>query len=569
MDGRRAALAFAECSLARSFHRPALQKEHRRTPDFFRNNSQHGCSARDAGIDTPSISDAHGFFISAERLALRDAAAFGGALLSAGLRGNYTVKNFGKYFLASTAVIALGGVAHAADLPVYTKAPASLAPASCTNAEQFITTDCLLSYYGITVYGTVDIGGGYESHGTPFNSSIITGVEELLQKNSNKPQWLLTPNGMAQSNIGIKGNESIAPGLNFVFDLNFGFDPYSMTAANGPNSLLQNNGVPLATQSSNADSSRAGQFYNSVGYAGLSSTTYGTLTVGRQNSLELDGVNAYDPMGGSYAFSVIGWQGTADGGGDTEDARISTSVKYRADVGDNWFRIGAMTQIGGYDNNNATQGEYGFQVGKDFDLGASGKLSLDGIWTYDKGAVKSTALAAGSAAYAADPYTLGATISDDQSVMLLAKYTYQKLKLYGGYEFISMANPSSPLTSGFTDVAGIPVLFSNISQASFVNDEHLQIMWTGARYAFTSTLDAGVAYYHYDQNSYGKTFCTNTSASTCAGTLDAVSINVDWQFAKKFDAYAGVMYSQVHNGLANGYLYTNNWAPTAGLRFRF
>jgi predicted porin len=486
------------------------------------------------------------------------------------MRG-YTVKNFGKIFLASTAAIALcGAAAHAADLPVYTKAPPPpLAPTSCTSPEQFIVTDCPLSYYGITVYGTIDVGGGYESHGAPFNSSIITGVEELVQKNSNKPLWLLTPGGLSQSNIGIKGNESITPGLNFIFDLNFGFDPYSMTAANGPNSLLENNGVPLASQSSNADSSRAGQFYNAVGYAGLTSPTYGTLTIGRQNSLELDGVNAYDPMGGSYAFSVIGWQGTAVGGGDTEDARVSTAVKYRADVGDNWFRVGAMAQIGGYEQNNGTQGEYGFQIGKDFDLGASGKLSFDTIWTYDKGAVKSTALAAGSAAYAANPDTLGATISDDTSVMLLVKYSYQQLKLYGGYEFISFANPSSPLTSGFTDIAGIPVLLSNISQTGFVNDEHLQIMWTGARYAFTSTVDAGVAYYHYDQNSYGKTFCANTSAATCAGTLDAVSINVDWQFAKKFDAYAGIMYSQVHNGLASGYLYTNNFAPTAGLRFRF
>jgi hypothetical protein len=132
-----------------------------------------------------------------------------------------------------------------------------------------------------------------------------------------------------------------------------------------------------------------------------------------------------------------------------------------------------------------------------------------------------------------------------------------------------MANPSSPLTSGFTDIAGIPVLFSNISQTGFANDEHLQVMWTGARYAFSSTVDAGIAYYHYDQNSYGKTYCADSSASTCAGTLDAVSLNVDWQFAKKFDAYAGIMFSQVHNGLANGYLYTNNFAPSAGLRFRF
>ena len=483
------------------------------------------------------------------------------------------MKTFGKLLLTSTAAMALCGAAHAADLPTYYKATptpaAPLAPASCTNAADFILTDCALAYYGITVYGTIDIGGGYETHGTPFNRNIITGVEELVQKNSNRPLWLLTPNGLTQSNIGIKGNESITPGLNFIFDLNFGFDPYSLTAANGPKSLLDNNGVPLAAQSSNADSSRAGQFYNAVGYAGLSSSTYGTLTLGRQNSLELDGVNAYDPMGGSYAFSVIGWQGTAVGGGDTEDARISTAVKYRLNVGDDWFRVGAMAQVGGYEQNNATQGEYGAQLGKDFDFGASGKLSVDGIFTYDKGAVKSASLAAGTAAFAAAPGTLAATISDDTSGMLLAKYTYQRLKLFAGYEFISFANPSSPLTSDFTNIAGIPVLFSNISQTGFVHDEHLQIMWTGARYAFTSTLDGGVAYYHYDQNSFGKTFCADNSASTCAGTLDAVSVNVDWKFAKKFDVYAGMMFSQVRNGLANGFLFRSNFAPTAGLRFQF
>jgi predicted porin len=567
MNDRRAALAFAQCGLAHRFHRPELRISASQT--FQNQFSAWIRCARDACIDVLSIMKFTEVSLASSGV-LCEMPPHSAALYCAGIRRGYTVKNFGKSVLASTAAIALCGVAYAADLPVYTKAPPPpLAPTSCTSAEQFIVTDCPLTYYGITVYGAIDIGGGYETHGTPFNKDLHTGVEELVQKNSNRAQWLLTPNGLSQSNIGIKGTEFIAPGLNFVFDLNFGFDPYSLNAANGPKSVLDNNGVPLALQSSNADSSRAGQFYNGVGYGGLSSPTYGTLTVGRQNSLELDGVNAYDPMGGSYAFSVIGWQGTAVGSGDTEDARVSTSVKYRGDVGDHWFRVGAMAQVGGYEQNNAAQDEYGAQIGKDFDFGASGKLSLDGIWTNDKGAVKSTMLAAGSAAFAANPNTLGATISDDSSVMLLAKYTYHQLKLFGGYEFISFANPSTPLTSGFTNVAGIPILFGNISQTSFVNDEHLQIMWAGARYAFTDTLDAGVAYYHYDQNSFGKTFCANTSASTCAGTLDAVSLNVDWQFAKKFDAYAGFMYSQVHNGLANGYLFTNNFAPTAGLRFRF
>jgi hypothetical protein len=51
--------------------------------------------------------------------------------------------------------------------------------------------------------------------------------------------------------------------------------------------------------------------------------------------------------------------------------------------------------------------------------------------------------------------------------------------------------------------------------------------------------------------------------------IRAVSFVVDWQFAKKFDAYAGLMFSQVNGGLANGFLHRNTIDPTVGLRFRF
>jgi predicted porin len=481
------------------------------------------------------------------------------------------VKNFGKILVASTAAIALCGAAQASDLPVYTKAPPPLTPAplvSCTSAVQFFVTDCPLTYYGITVYGTIDVGGGWESHGAPFNGNFPTGVSELINKqNRRTSMWLATPNGLSQSNIGIKGKEAITSGLDFVFDLNFGFDPYSLSSADAPASLRSNNGVPLALQNTNADSSRAGQFYNGVGYAGFSSA-YGTLTFGRQNSLNLDGVNAYDPMGGSYAFSVIGWSGTTAGTGDTEDSRVTTAVKYRADVY-NWFRVAAIVQAGGYNDGNAAQSEWGAQIGKDIDLGAYGKLSLDAIYTEDKGAVKAAALSA--AQNLAFPGTLAATISDNNSVMLLGKYTYHQLRLYAGYEYVTFANPSSPVTTGFTGIGGIPYAFANITQTTFKINEHLQVSWAGARYAITPSLDAGIAYYHYDQNSFHVGgFCNSAAvASSCSGQLNAASFDIDWQFAKKFDLYGGVMYSAVAGGLANGYQVFNNWAPTAGLRFRF
>ena len=97
----------------------------------------------------------------------------------------------------------------------------------------------------------------------------------------------------------------------------------------------------------------------------------------------------------------------------------------------------------------------------------------------------------------------------------------------------------------------------------------MDIAWIGARYAFTDTLDIGAAY-HYTQPSYNAFSCNSAAISSkCAGTMNAVSFDADWRFAKKFDVYAGVMYSKVNGGLANGYLYTSNLAPTAGLRFRF
>jgi hypothetical protein len=37
-------------------------------------------------------------------------------------------------------------------------------------------------------------------------------VDHLIQKYSNRSRWDLAPNGLTQSNIGIKGNEPLTPG---------------------------------------------------------------------------------------------------------------------------------------------------------------------------------------------------------------------------------------------------------------------------------------------------------------------------------------------------------------------
>jgi predicted porin len=107
------------------------------------------------------------------------------------------------------------------------------------------------------------------------------------------------------------------------------------------------------------------------------------------------------------------------------------------------------------------------------------------------------------------------------------------------------------------------------NNTAFAIHRDFQVLWTGAKYAATPDLDLIAAYYHEQQNSFAANHCTDSSQSSCSGSLDAVSFLVDWRFAKRWDAYAGMMYSQVRNGLANGFLSTSAIDPTLGVRFQF
>src|ERR1700730_18061044 len=148
--------------------------------------------------------------------------------------------------IAGLIALATASEASAADDFIATKAaPAASAqalsqPATCSSPEDFIATKCPLTWNGITLYGTIDAGVSWRSHGAPFNGTSAPGVDYLIQKYSNRPRWELGPNGLTQSNIGITGKEPLAPGWDFIFDLQAGFDPYSLHLANGPHSLAQN-----------------------------------------------------------------------------------------------------------------------------------------------------------------------------------------------------------------------------------------------------------------------------------------------------------------------------------------
>jgi len=457
-------------------------------------------------------------------------------------------------------------IAEAADLPAKAPPPDS-APSCFASAASYFEAspvECPLTWNGITLYGAVDIGAAYHSHGVPFNAYYPNGVEELISKNSNGWRYTLLPNALGQSHIGIKGEEPIGSNWSFIFNLQTGFDPYSLQLANGPKSLVQNNTSPLDAQSANGDSSRAGQIFNTVAYGGVTNSALGTLTVGRQDSLILDYLARYDAMAAAPAFSVIGASSTAGGAGDTEDARYNTSVQYAKSIGA--FHLAALYQFGGYSQGNGSNGAIEAQFGGDF-----GGFSFEAIASKVRDAVSLSNYAVSPLPTGVSVDNLKATLSNNTSGVIMLRYRYRAVTFYGGFEVIEFQNPSDAYPQGFTTLGGYTVLPGAVNTTEYDLAKILRIAWIGAKVAVRDDLDVAAAVYHYNQNNYNTATCTNggLSSSKCAGTLDAASAMVDYRVTKRLDAYAGLMWSRVAGGLASGYLNFQNVGPTVGLRFQF
>jgi hypothetical protein len=543
-----------------------------------------------------------------------------------------------KTIRLSTAIAAMvvAGATYAtgafADEPMVAKAPMTYVPppsVACGSVNDFFLTACPLSWYGVTFFGIVDVGGGYETRGTPFDPNHPTGQLYVVgaggtNATNRTPGFVLAPNALSQSNVGFRVNEPIAPGgWSFVAEAGLAFDPYSALLANAPQAEFNSIHVPENQQAVPYDSSRWG-WLAAQNYAGVSSPTFGTLTFGRLNAPETDGINAYDPLGASYAFSLIGYSGKTAGGGDTEDARWTTAIKYRVNIGD--FRLVAMGQpIGGgqagYNAFNPNNGAFSGGIGGDIKHLVPGVISLDAIGTFEKDAVNWSTLFPGQGIANGWPTTfpaggLKATLSNNTAFMALAKWSFGSwgnttppvvgkaapaptgpsgipLTLYAGYEWIQFSNPSDPVTSSFRDdgfqfnfvnAAG-SVLSGNgttIANNAFnaacgsgtgCTSEIFQVMWTGAKYGITKDLDIVGAYYHYIQSTYvNGVNCTPSAAannSRCAGWFDEYSLVLDWRFLPKWDTYIGTTWSAAFGGLANGDIARNNLSTVAGVRFRF
>ncbi len=169
-------------------------------------------------------------------------------------------------------------------------------------------------------------------------------------------------------------------------------------------------------------------------------------------------------------------------------------------------------------------------------------------------------------------------VTDNTAIMVAAKYSWDRFRFFAGYEHILMQNPTHPLGVGATAQGGY--VLSEVEDNNLDSDKIVQVYWTGVKYAVDSKTDVTLSYYREDQNDFRVPATCSPEAgyrSSCAGTLDEVSLYADHHFTRHFDGYAGIAYSDVTGGLAIAiphgpgvpYYANNNTAPTAGVRYVF
>jgi predicted porin len=429
-----------------------------------------------------------------------------------------------------------------------------------------ITGEDSLTWQGITFYGVIDIGVQYDTHSAPFTPYRPSASGNIVRQNGRQSVVGLTPSNMGQSRVGLQGTEALLDDWSAVFQIETFFNPQSGEIADSLKSLTVNNGRSLTDQTVGVDGSSAGQAFQTA-WVGFKSARFGTLTFGRQTTLLLDGTIKYDPNYNASAFGLLGASNTYSGGGAQEDNRLDSTVKYHVGFSD-LVHFGALYKFSGAAGSANTV--FQADVGADY-AGAS----ADAYYSKENSAITATSLSAAQvmqlpALGYSISNSLAATISDNTAYAFMASYRFDPVKFLAGYEHIVYTNPNTPLSAGFRNIGGYILAF--VTNNAYNSSKKVQVYWTGVRYTVTPHLDLTAAYYGYRQNAYGTgalSGCTTSAHSVCSGSFEAYSIDADYRFNIHFDAYLGVMYSGVHDGVASGYLFTTNINPTVGVRYKF
>ncbi|MDE2344048.1 MAG: porin [Betaproteobacteria bacterium] len=407
-----------------------------------------------------------------------------------------------------------------------------------------------VAHADVTLYGILDLGVAELTHAGNFSPTFVTGASPT---GAGSYQKLGTTIGMMnggeyQTRWGIKGSEDLGNGSQAFFRLES-----AISASNGmiASSGLAGAGLPNKSASMVVDTSLNGQLFGRAALVGLSNNDLGTLTLGRQNSLELDiitGISGgYDPVN-AQMFSPINFSGFYGGGGATDSARVDNSVKYSKNFGD--WGLNVLYGIGGMAGNTSArstgEASFGYE-GKRFGFELAAQEAQD------------------STNIVSDPTagTVGAQFLNLKSFTGTLRYqVIDPLKLTAGYQRIQWSTPGNPAADAtLSQVYGYTINPLNAFTGEFIGEKNYNIYWVGGKYQVTRAFRLSAGYYdaQLQSGNYNSVNGFNGGATKVqpSGSDQYLSLLADYDLSKRTNLYAGLMFDKKSGGQIPG-------GPTGG-----
>ena len=345
----------------------------------------------------------------------------------------------------------------------------------------------------VTLYGLLDAGISYTNNvrvGTGQGSGNVAMSNAMMQSD----RW------------GLRGSEDLGGGLKAVFVLENGF-----TLSNGK-------------------LGQGGREFGRSAYVGLSSTTLGTLTLGRQNEFMYDYVGHmafenFNGAGGNVFAHVM------DNDNMIGSFRINNAVKYTSQT------YNGLTFGGLYGFSNQASG---FANNRAYSFGAM----------YDNGPIKAAlgyTQVNNSNSTGASINTGGAVDSSSTDGSADAPFTAQRQRTFGGglnYTF-GPANVGFVITdTKLNNATGFTAGSSNLSaaNAAYVHFTNYEV---NAHYSLTPALTLGAAYTY----TTGK---FNNALNSASPKWNQFGLLADYGLSKRTDVYAAANYIHLSGGLAPG-----------------
>jgi len=427
----------------------------------------------------------------------------------------------------------------------------------------------------VTFYGVLDAGVAHVQHSLDFSDQFPVSTNPFPQKSTNGATGMYN-GGLSQNRVGVKVSTDLTDGWNAFLQLETAFNLTTGVVSNAAQNLAQNkasvNSTAANTNAGNqvsAASAIGGQLFDRGAFIGISNATYGSLSIGRQQTLLFDVMPGYDGLSLAQLFTPIGFTGAYIGGGVTEDSRVDNSLKYRVKTGD--VTIAALYKFGGVSGSTSAKSAENVSIAWE-----PGAFGIVGVYQSFKDAI-------GAASNNAALGLINVTAQDTAMTTVAARYKGTGWMLAAGWEHVKFSNPSNPLTdAGITTFEGqivgavttAPYTIAGVGEVDKTQD----LYYFSGNFDVTSQFNVAAGYYINKVKDYSGVPVTAVLGAKNAGNNEYASLVLDYKWTKAFDFYFGYMHAMNTGGQAVGYL-ANAAGTTAnentnqtyglGMRYKF